>query len=105
MILGGIMQNIYIVFDDDHEDADLICVPDEIANNIDNIVQLFFNWMGNKHNNHTFWAHTKSGFQYLLLGTDEFIWWLNNHYLHSGEMAIVIERHVRYNPRYKMACF
>ena len=102
------MKYINLVYDDENELVDLLAVPNVVDDNIENIVQQFFDWAGSTQN-HGYWRKSESGGYYLALGAIEFVKWLNNYYLKSisaveGKAKIVQSR-VPYNPKYKSADF
>ena len=99
------MQRINVMFGNDILDVDILIVPDHVADNIDDITQSFFEWMSNKGNSHEYWIKNSRGECVLALGTDAFLWWLNNHYITTKEFAHMHEQHTRFCAEYQTAEF
>ena len=72
------MKHINIVYDDNFDDVDIIAVPDNIAQNIESVVQEFMEWVSTPKNQKRFVVKSAEGNLVLSVGTDEFLWWLNN---------------------------
>lgn len=109
------MKLINILYDyeyDDIEDTiivtdyvDIISVPDVVCNNLDTIVQKFFDWVANT-KNHKYHIKNANGEEVLAVGTNEFIKWLNNNYIQCENQEIkIVEEHTSYNPNYPSALF
>lgn len=99
------MINVNIVYDDDTEDVDIIAVPDNIANDIDNITQLFFNWLKDKRNQQRFLIKNAQGKEILSIDTNDFIWWLNTHYMDTLETAYLVSQHTSLCSEYPTTVF
>ena len=85
------MKNINLVYGNDTDDVDILCVPDRVADHLEEIVQMFFRWMSDPDHSHNFWMMSPSDCRYLALDTTEFIWWLNNFYLSGTEYISVVK--------------
>ena len=99
------MQNVMILFDGTEDDADLILVPEDMAEHINTIAHEFFRWAADPSSVHDFWAMQPNGRKVLALGTNEFIWYLNHHVITSGEQAEIVAQHIHYDPQYPTAYF
>lgn len=109
------MKLINILYDyeyDDVEDTvivtdyvDIISVPDFVCDNLDSIVQKFFDWVSNT-KNYDYYIKNANGEEVLDIGTNEFIKWLNNNYIQYENQEIrIVEEHTNYNPNYPSALF
>ena len=99
------MKRINIVFDDNLDDVDILSVPDFIADNIEQITQQFFNWVADP-NNSKRWTYTdQSGRTVLGIGTEEFLWWLNNILSDGDSYAAVYREHTAFRVEYPSAEF
>ena len=99
------MKQINIVFDYDYDEqndelivlgaVDIIQVPNVVADNLDKIVQEFFNWANEKEN-----GCLKKINNDLICCTDtsKFIEWLNRFYHLEQEDSSMISSHVDYHP-------
>ena len=99
------MTKVNVVFDDELADVDIILVPDEIASNIEAIVQSFFNWAFEPENKPQFMKRTNNGRMVMSLGTHELIWWLNKYRIVDGPKAAIIMEHTTYCADYPSAEF
>ena len=88
------MREIYLIFEDDYEDCDVICVPDFIADNAPRYGQLFCDWLANTTDESYF--VDISGKKYLSCETEGFIRWLNNFYCNINEKAYIVKQHTSY---------
>ena len=93
------MTKLNIVFDGIFENADIIAVPDEIADKIEQLGQEFLEWVTET---------SDSDYQMIVDGkvcvvaeTDGFIKWLNSCYCPESEKVYVIARNTNYCPEYK----
>jgi len=87
------MKYINLVYEDDYEDADILLVPDEIADNIDNVMREYFRWIKIPENNVRFLVKVGEGKEVLSIDTEGFLWWLNNVKLREGTKAIIEKQH------------
>ena len=99
------MKKINLLYGNDTSDVDILCVPNHIADNIENITQQFFNWMGDINNVHNYRRTNEMGEPYLEIDTEAFVWWLNNYYPHVDEIVAIFEQHVDFCPDYPTAEF
>ena len=100
-----IMQKVMILFDGIEDDADLILVPDAMAERINTIAHEFFRWAADPGSVHDFWATQPNGKRVLALDTSAFIWYLNHHVITNGEQAEIVAQHIHYDPQYPTAYF
>ena len=98
------MTKINLVYENDYDDADILLVPKDAAESIDETVQLFFDWvhMPEQENRFKVLLH---GRLVTSIGTKEFLWWLNNIYHEGKENAYLIAEHVSACPDYPFANF
>ena len=99
------LKLINLLYEYDYDDVDIICVPDNIADNIEETVQSYQSWMYKNIDKHSFWRFSASGCKILSLGTDEFLWWLNGQCIKSGEKAHLISSHVKFRDELPFADF
>ena len=92
------MQLINLVFEGDYSDADILAVPDEILDKLEEYLQDFYDWLPKHLNEHSFWAKTKSGDLYYRIGTDEILWWINQKVLNGKQAAFVVQAHCHADP-------
>ena len=94
-----------ILFDGIEDDADLILVPEDIAEQIDDIAHQFFRWAADPASVHNFWAILPNGKKALALDTKEFVWYLNHHVITNGKRAEIVAQHIPYDSKYPTAYF
>ena len=99
------MKKINIVFDDEFDDVDILLVPDDIADNIENVVQEFFNWVEIPENRKRFVVRIIDGYEIISFATEEFIWWLNEIKIQTPPKAEILIQHTKYIPDYPSAEF
>ena len=99
------LKLINLLYEYDYDDVDIICVPDNVADNIEETVQHYQSWMYQNIDKHSFWRLSASGYKVLSLGTDEFLWWLNEQCIKSGEKARLISSHVKFRDELPFADF
>ena len=99
------MRSVNLLFEEEYDDVDIISVPDEIADNIDDVAQLFFKWLWIPENRQHFYVTLPDGKEALGIDTKEFLWWLNHVFLSSGKKAEIILQHTKYQPEYPTAYF
>ena len=99
------MQFINIIYGDDYNDADILLVPDLVCNNLNDIVQSFFDWLFTT-KDHGYWKTNCNGDSYLSAGTNEFVKWLSDQYGNlENEEIRVVKKNTKYNPSYPVADF
>lgn len=98
------MKRAMIYFFSD-EDADMILVPEGVADRIAAISQEFFRWASAPDSVHDFWTTLPNGKKVLSLDTKEFVWYLNHHVITNGEQAQIVAQHVPYDSQYPTAYF
>lgn len=99
------MKKINLIYEDDYNDVDILLVPDDVADNIDDVVRCFFSWLRVEENASRFMVTTASGHKGLSVDTKEFIWWLNNIWIRNDSEAKVIVQHTSYQNEYPRADF
>lgn len=99
------MRPVNLLFDEEYEDVDIISVPDEIADSINDIAQQFFSWLGNPENARRFYVKLPNGKESLGIDTKEFVWWLNHVFLPAGQAAGIVTQHTSHHPEYPTANF
>ncbi len=80
-----------ISFDDEESIrcVDIVSIPDEIADNLEKIVNEFFRWMFDETNNHKYWVVEGGKKKYCSYSTEAFIDWLNR-FMTKEEKAKII---------------
>ncbi len=96
------MKAINLVFDDDYEDVSILLVPDNIADNINNIMHEFNKWLKIPQNSERFLVPHK-GTMVLNICSKEFLWWLNNCKIIDESKAIILDDHAKFCPNYPRA--
>lgn len=77
---------------DDEENlryVDIIMIPDEVAENLDQVVNEFFNWMFDKSNDHKYWVREDGKKKYCSYTSEAFVDWFNK-FLAKEEKAAII---------------
>ena len=109
------MKLINILYDYEYDDVqdtievtdcvDIVRVPDFVCDNLDSIVQKFFDWVSNT-KNYNYYIKNANGEEVLAIGTNEFVKWLNETYIQCENQEItIVETHTEYNPNYPSALF
>ena len=82
---------VNITFDDEEslEYVDIVNIPDEVAENLDEVVNEFFKWMFDKTNNHKYWVLEEGEKKYCSYSTEAFIDWINQ-FIAKEERAAII---------------
>ena len=99
------MKHINIVYDDYFDDADILLVPDYVAEHIKSVVMQFNKWLVIPENHGPFLVSTENGAFCLSIDTEEFLWWLNNILITDDSKAVVVKQHTSFNPEYPIAEF
>lgn len=99
------MRPINIVYEGCYDHVDVVLVPDEIANSIESVVQEFFCWLTIPENNNRFMVPHERWGEVLMIGTKEFIWWLNYVRLPDGEKATILQQNTTFVDAYPTAEF
>lgn len=93
------MQKINLVYEDDYDDVDILLVPDYVAEDIQKILQEFFDWVAIPENGFRFKIEL-NGEKVLSIDTSEVVWWLENHVIKEGESVEVLKQHTTFCPEY-----
>lgn len=107
------MKNINVIYDysyndetetiDIFDDVDIISVPNMVADNLDNVVQKFFDWTNTVDSG--CWKQINNKVV-CCVETSDFIRWLNRNYFYCEEKeSTIIEQHTKFNPEYPCAEF
>ena len=99
------MRLVNLLFDEEYENVDILSVPDDIADNIDNIAQEFTRWIWFPENRQQFMVTLSDGKECLSFDTKEFLWWLNNIFLSPGQTAAIYLQHTSFHPEHPTANF
>ena len=99
------MKHINIVYDDVFDDADILLVPDFIADHITAFVKQFWKWLSIPENQPGFVLPNEKGEIIFNIDTEEFLWWLNNVAIDSDVKAVIVKRHTLFVPEYPTAEF
>ena len=94
------MKMVYlnILYEDDMDDVDIICVPDHIATRINSLSQEFLDWLPNAIND-MYWTMI-DGRKCSVCETEGFVKWLNDNYCENSQMVTIIKKHVQYVNEY-----
>lgn len=89
------MEMVYfnILFDVCPDDVDIICVPCTIAENINSIVQMFFDWLPNAADE-AYWTMI-NGRKVSVCETDGFVKWLNENHCKNVPKAYIVAQHTQ----------
>lgn len=99
------MVRVNILYADNIEDADIILVPENIAQNIEFFTQKFFDWVYANENQKLFQKTDSLGRVYVSIGTQDFIWWLNEYEISTIPYASIVKEHTTCCPNYPTAQF
>lgn len=99
------MKKINVIFDDEFNDVDILLVPDDVAYNIEHVVQEFNQWLSLPDNRSRFVVEVINGYRVIGIGTEEFLWWLNNIQIKAEPKAAILEQHTKLIPNYPCAEF
>lgn len=99
------MKRINMVFDNEYESADILLVPDQIADEIEKVVWDFNIWLKNPEHAQRFMITGADNKIYLNINTEDFIWWLNNIRIVDDNKAQLEQQFVPYVPAYPIAEF
>ncbi len=97
------MTNINVVYEYYYDDVDIIAIPDELIDIIEDIGQEFLHWAP-PINDKDYWSMV-DGRLCQNMNTDGFIKWLNSTYCKTLEKAYIVSRNTDYCPEYKMVDF
>lgn len=99
------MINFNILYEDDENDVDIICVPEVISSQMENIAQEFLDWLPNADaENNLYWKEI-NGDKCNICETDGFIEWLNNNYCSASQKAYIVAQHVCLHDEYDNVVF
>ena len=99
------LKRVNIIYESEYEDVDIISVPCEMANDIDDIAQEFFRWLKVPENSRRFMVKEKDGHEVLSIDTKEFVWWLNHIKITGEPKAAIIAQHTSYDSKCPSAYF
>ena len=98
------MKKIILLYDGHYDDVDILIVPNNIADNIEEVVWDFNVWLQNPDNNYRFRV-TKEYGTFLSIDTQEFLWWLNNVRIMGKDKAKIDCQHTNFVEGYPVAYF
>ena len=99
------MRRVNVVYDEVFDDVDILLVPDNIAENIEHIVNEFNHWLLLPENRGRFVVKVLDGYDILEIGTMEFLWWLNHVKIDTTQKASILTQHTNLVPDYPCAEF
>lgn len=92
--------------------ADILSVPDFVCDNLNDIVQEFFNWTNDEVRNAEksmypeYWTQLSNGKICMGINSDHFVKWLNNNYYHfENKESVVVKIETTYISDYPTAKF
>lgn len=82
--------------------ADIVSVPDNIADNLRDYQISFDKWIGDKNNRHKYWVRVnpddQENIEGLCFGSDAFVCWLNDFIIKENEQkAYFIKKQIKPN--------
>ena len=84
---------VNVFFDAVAKDADVVFVPFDDGQALEDSVLEFYKWMFDKSNNHSYWVREEGKEPYCSYRGDALVFWLNNYYLDdSVEESRLIEQ-------------
>ncbi len=99
------MKKVYVVFDDEFDDVDILLVPDNIADNIERVVWEFNQWLRIPENRSRFVVKGVNGYGIISINTEEFLWWLNHVRIDTTQKAAILTQHTKLVSDYPRAEF
>lgn len=116
------MKHINVIYDYEYDDAkdiitgisiaDILLVPDFVCDNVDDVVQKFFNWIDDevskteKSKHPEYWTQLPNDEICMGVNSDHFVKWLNDNYFYcENQESVVIKVETAYNPSYPSAKF
>ncbi len=107
------MRLINIIYDYEYDDStqqliiaddvDIVSVPDIVCENLEEVVQKFFDWTNSIESG--CWKDI-DGELLCCVETEDFIKWINSNYFNSeNKEAFIVKQHTKYNPIYPIAEF
>lgn len=97
------MVSFNILYENDTNDVDIICVPDTIANEMHILAQMFLDWLPNAEDE-MYWS-TENNRRISVCETDGFIKWLNENYCRSIPKVYVVTQHTQFHKEYDVIEF
>ncbi|MBQ1226126.1 MAG: hypothetical protein IIX75_03450 [Clostridia bacterium] len=95
------MVKINIRYDDVNDDVDIVAIPAEIINILDEIVHAFLEWLPSAPlNDSDYWVFIGEK-RVSNCETEGFVKWLNNNYCTDDKKAFIVCQHTNYQPEYK----
>ena len=98
------MRKFNLIYECDNNHVDIISVPDRIAEDIENLSQLYLDWLpadDDPHYQWTYWGERRIPVK----GGADFIFWLNSNYCKTAETAYVEISDVQYDPQFPIIEF
>ncbi|MBQ3100226.1 MAG: hypothetical protein IJC50_04465 [Clostridia bacterium] len=95
------MKYLNIIYEECYDDADIICVPDSIYDNIKEIVTQFLNWLPDApKTDPDYWWLREDGNYGQILETVGFIKWLNNTHCQNEGNAFIVKQNTNWDPEF-----
>lgn len=88
------MTYFNILYEDDKDDVDIICVPHFIANKMTILAQDFLDWLPNAGED-IYWT-VLDGRKVSVCETDGFVQWLNENYCRDTQKVFIVNQHVQF---------
>lgn len=94
------MDFFNILYESDMDDVDIICVPSEISEQMEVVVQTFLDWLPSADESNKLYWSVHDCQKYNVCETEGFVKWLNENYC-NNEKAYIVEQHVQFCSKYK----
>lgn len=100
------MKLMNVVFDEYYDDVDIILVPDDMAEVIDDLLGIYNDWTSEQKKRGV-WHKFRDGITGFVAATDtvDFIEWVNHFYYDEEGEITIIESNTKYNPLYPQIDF
>ena len=116
------MKYINIVYDYEYDEitnsiinmgnVDIVLVPDIVCNNLQSIVQTFFDWVSKevyyseKDKHPEYWTALSDGSVCMGVNSEHFVKWINDNYFsYENQKTVVAKVETTYNPNYPLVKF
>ena len=89
-------MRVTVFYDETARDADIIELPETIANDLPAIQERFFRWLFDKNNDHGYWVFENGEKKLCAYDAEAFVFWVNKECLCRGcKKASVVEKYAQ----------